>query len=158
MVKGRKMALRTKETIFAARARSLSKAAPDPPWTTLRTGHPMLMSTRSAPCPSTILAASAMVSGREPKICTARGRSSGQLRNSRWVAFWLRTSPSALIISVQTSAHPCSLARSRKGRSEIPERGARRRGLASDRDPIFNGCPHSTVKENLPFPIDGHES
>ena len=57
---------------------SASSVQPAPVLVTLRTGQPMLMSTRSAPASTTMRAASASSGGSEPKICTASGRSSAR--------------------------------------------------------------------------------
>jgi hypothetical protein len=46
------------------------------------------------------------------------------------------------------------LAKSLKGRLEIPERGARRRGLERVREPIFKVAVFSTIKKNLTLPVD----
>src|SRR5207244_3374425 len=59
-----------------ARRGSSSSVAPAPVFVTLLTGHPKLMSTRSAPAASTIRAASAMTVGSEPNIWIASGCSS----------------------------------------------------------------------------------
>ncbi len=70
----------TADTIRQARSGSSSRVAPAPVFVTFLTGQPKLMSTRSAPASSTIRAASAIVSGSEPKIWTARGCSSDAMR------------------------------------------------------------------------------
>ena len=59
---------------------SSSSVAPAPVFVTFRTGQPKLMSTMSAPAASTIRAASAIVSGLEPKIWIASGCSSEATR------------------------------------------------------------------------------
>ena len=50
-----------------------------PVFTTFFTGHPILMSTISAPASTTILAAAAITPGSYPNIWTAKGLSSGWL-------------------------------------------------------------------------------
>jgi hypothetical protein len=49
------------------------------------------------------------------------------------------------------------LARSLKGRLEIPDRGARTRGLDRLRDPILRGGSFSTIKDDSPIPVNGHD-
>ena len=59
------------------------RAAPSPLFTTLPTGQPMLMSSRSAPLASmAIWAASAMQGISLPKIWAAKGLSPGKGRSS----------------------------------------------------------------------------
>ncbi len=71
----------------AAFSGSFIRAAPSPEETTLPTGQPMLMSSRSAPLASTaICAASAMQGISLPKIWAAKGRSPGKGRSS-WRLF-----------------------------------------------------------------------
>ena len=79
-VTGTETAPATAATTAEARAGSSSIVAPAPVFVTFLTGQPKLMSTRSAPASSTMRAASAITAGSEPKICTARGRSSGAIR------------------------------------------------------------------------------
>ena len=79
-VTGTSTASATAETIRQARSASSSSVAPAPVFVTLRTGQPKFTSTMSAPASSTIRAASAITSGSEPKICTASGRSSAEIR------------------------------------------------------------------------------
>ena len=79
----------------------------------------------SAPEDSTLAAASAMMVGFDPNICTDKGFSAGRLSINRSVLLDLLTSPWALIISEQTNAQPASFASSRKGRLVIPASGAR---------------------------------
>ncbi len=79
-VTGTDTASATAETILQARSGSSSSVAPAPVLVTFRTGQPKFTSTMSAPASSTIRAASAMTPGSEPKICTASGRSSGEMR------------------------------------------------------------------------------
>ena len=89
------------------------------------TGQPIFTSTMSAPMPSTIRAASAIVAGSPPKICTETGRSS-----SVYSAYWSvrsipRTMPSLLTISVTTRPQPpCRFTRRRKLVSVMPAIGA----------------------------------
>ena len=64
------------------------------------------MSTMSAPAASTIRAASAISSGSEPKICTARGCSSAAMRRYPSVRSFPWCSPAQLTISEQTSPAP----------------------------------------------------
>ena len=77
---GTETASATAETTRAGALGSSSSVAPAPVFVTFFTGQPKLMSTRSAPASSTIRAASAITSGSEPKICTASGRSSAEIR------------------------------------------------------------------------------
>ena len=77
---GTSTASATDETMRQASSGSSSSVAPAPVFVTLRTGQPKLMSTRSAPAASTMRAASAIVSGFEPKIWIASGCSSDATR------------------------------------------------------------------------------
>ena len=79
-VTGTETASATAEITRQARSWSSSSVAPAPVLVTFFTGQPKLTSTRSAPASSTIRAASAITSGSEPKICTASGRSSAEIR------------------------------------------------------------------------------
>jgi hypothetical protein len=80
-VTGTSTAPATASTMRAACAPpSASSVQPAPVFVTLRTGQPMLMSTRSAPAATTMRAASASSGGSDPKICTASGRSSEAMR------------------------------------------------------------------------------
>jgi hypothetical protein len=67
-VTGTSTALATESTIRQARSGSSSSVAPAPVLVTFRTGQPKLMSTTSAPASATIVAASAISAGSEPKI------------------------------------------------------------------------------------------
>ena len=63
---------------------SRMSADPASPFTTLRTGQPMLMSMIAAPCCSTSLAASAICAGSQPTSCIDTGSSIGCQ-----AAFWM---------------------------------------------------------------------
>ena len=73
-----------RRTISESRGTSESSAAPARRFTTLRTGQPMLMSTRSGRCGSgrshSTRVASAITPGSEPKSWMPIGRSCG----SKW--------------------------------------------------------------------------
>ena len=85
----------------------------------------MLMSTMSAPMPSTIRAASAIFAGSPPKIWIETGRSSSVYSAYSSVLSMPRTRPSELTISVTTSPHPpCRLTRRRNAVSVMPAIGA----------------------------------
>src|SRR5436190_539867 len=66
----------------------------------------MLTSTMSAPIPSTMRAASAIVTGSPPKIWIDTGRSSSVKSAYSRVRSMPRTSPSELTISLTTSPQP----------------------------------------------------
>ena len=85
MVSGIRMAARTAFNIFSVSTGVFMSAAPEPVFRIFLTEQPQLMSTISAPEASTIFAASAMIAGSEPKICTDSGFSSGELSSSRIV-------------------------------------------------------------------------
>src|SRR5688572_26069314 len=102
------------------------------------TGHPILMSTMSAPIPSTICAASAILTGSPPKIWIETGRSSSVYSAYSSVRSIPRTSPSLLTISVTTRPQPpCRLTRRRNAVSVIPAIGATTIGDSSGTVPIF---------------------
>ncbi len=101
------------------------RSAPAPGPTICFAGHPILMSIASAPADSDLWAASAKISAFEPKSWTETGCSpSSILKND----FPFRNNPSALTISVKAKLQPCSLAICRKGKSVIPDIGARKIG------------------------------
>src|SRR5207249_1307018 len=83
-----------------------SSVAPAPVFVTFFTGHPKLMSTRSAPAASTIRAASAITAGSEPKIWIASGCSSVATRRYPSVRSFRCSIPAQLTISEQTSPAP----------------------------------------------------
>ena len=85
-----------------------------------------MMSMRVAPSSWQMMAASAMISGFEPKICTPTGCSSFRVDTIERVFLFLKTRPLDEIISVKTSSAPHILAVRLKGKSVIPARGARR--------------------------------
>ena len=88
------------------------RSAPAPGPTICFAGHPILMSIASTPTDSAIWAASAKVSGFEPKSWTETGCSpSPILKNDSP----FRNNPSALTISVKAKLQPYSLAICRKG-------------------------------------------
>ena len=66
-------------TSRAVLSNSVIIAEPPPTRQTLRTGHPMLMSTEATPSDSSSTAASRISSGTEPNSCTASGWSAGQV-------------------------------------------------------------------------------
>src|SRR6185503_8521162 len=102
------------------------------------TGQPMLMSTMSAPMPSTICAASAIFTGSPPKIWIETGRSSSVYSAYSSVRSIPRTSPSELTISVTTRPHPPRrLTRRRKAVSVMPAIGASANGWSRLTAPIF---------------------
>src|SRR5262245_25593414 len=102
------------------------------------TGQPMLTSTMSAPMPSTICAAAAILAGSPPKICTAIGRSSSVYSAYSSVRSIPRTSPSELTISVTTRPQPpCRLTSRRNAVSVMPAMGATPRAGSMGRGPIF---------------------
>src|SRR5262245_49775241 len=102
------------------------------------TGHPMLTSTMSAPIPSTICAAAAILSGSPPKIWIETGRSSSVYSAYSSVRSMPRTSPSALTISVTTSPQPpCRLTSRRNAVSVMPAICAIAYGDGRETDPIF---------------------
>ena len=105
-VTGTETASATAEITRQARSGSSSSVAPAPVFVTFLTGQPKLTSTRSAPASSTIRAASAITSGSEPKICTASGRSSAEIRRYPSVRSlpWCR--PAQLTISEHTRPAP----------------------------------------------------
>ena len=70
----------TASTIRHAWSGSSSSEAPAPVFVTFLTGQPKFMSTMSAPAASTILAASAITTGSDPKIWIASGCSSEATR------------------------------------------------------------------------------
>ena len=71
-----------------------------------------------------LAAISAIMSGSEPKSCTAAGRSSGSICSSSLVFRLLYRTAFALTISVTTQPAPCSRHSTRKGRSVTPAMGA----------------------------------
>jgi len=83
-VTGIEVAAAMRSTMAAMRGTSCSNAAPAQRFTTLRTGQPMLMSTRSGRRSSgsshSTRVASAMVAGSEPNSWIPIGRSSGAKR------------------------------------------------------------------------------
>jgi hypothetical protein len=96
------------------------------------------MSTMSAPMPSTICAAAAILAGSPPKIWIETGRSSSVYSAYSSVRSMPRTSPSELTISVTTSPHPPRRFTSRrKAVSVIPAIGASANGGARSIEPIF---------------------
>ncbi len=102
------------------------------------TGQPMLMSTMSAPMPSTIWAASAIFCGSPPKIWMETGRSSSVYSAYSSVRSMPRTSPSELTISVTTRPQPPRrLTSLRKAVSVMPAIGASANGCARSIVPIF---------------------
>lgn len=117
--------LRTSSTV----APVVSHRSDDPPpvLTTLRTGHPMLMSTLSASWRSTShLAAPAISSAFDPKICTAIGRSAGSVASRSIVRLTSSRMARALTRSVvQRPTPPTSRMDSRNGRFVYPASGAR---------------------------------
>src|SRR5437867_4044054 len=96
----------TAPTMRAARSGSSSSVAPAPVFVTFFTGHPKLMSTRSAPAASTIRAASAITAGSEPKIWIASGCSSVATRRYPSVRSFRCSIPAQLTISEQTRPAP----------------------------------------------------
>ena len=102
------------------------------------TGQPMLTSTMSAPMPSTICAALAMVSGSPPKIWIEIGRSSSVYSAYSSVRSIPRTSPSELTISVTTRPQPpWRLTSRRNAVSVMPAIGATANGDGRVTLPIF---------------------
>src|SRR4051812_5823199 len=102
------------------------------------TGHPMLMSTISAPMLSTTCAAAAILSGSPPKIWIETGRSSSVYSAYSRVRSIPRTRPSDETISVTTRPQPpWRLTRRRNAVSVIPAIGATTNGDGSVTLPIF---------------------
>src|SRR3954467_6108774 len=102
------------------------------------TGQPMLMSTISAPMPSTICAAAAIFSGSPPKIWMETGRSSSVYSAYSRVRSIPRTRPSEETISVTTRPQPpWRLTRRRNAVSVMPAIGATTNGDGSVTLPIF---------------------
>jgi hypothetical protein len=93
-----------RRTMVATRDTSESSAAPARRFTTLRTGQPMLMSTRSGRCSAgrshSRRVASAITPGSEPKSWMPIGRSHGSNAQYSRVARLPRVRPSAETISV----------------------------------------------------------
>ncbi len=88
------------------------RSTPAPGSTTCFAGQPILISIASAPMESAIRAASAKISGFEPKSWTETGCSpSLSFKND----FPFRSNPSALTISAKAKLQPCSLATCRNG-------------------------------------------
>src|SRR3954454_22635722 len=101
------------------------------------TGQPMLMSTISAPMPSTICAAAAIFSGSPPKIWMETGRSSSVYSAYSRVRSIPRTRPSEETISVTTRPQPpWRLTRRRNAVSVMPAIGAIANGEGSVTGPI----------------------
>src|ERR1051326_2262321 len=97
----------------------------------------MLTSTMSAPMPSTICAAAAILSGSPPKIWMETGRSSSVYSAYSSVRSMPRTRPSELTISVTTSPQPpLRLTRRRNAVSVMPAIGAMAYGDSSATLPI----------------------
>ncbi len=106
------------------------------------TGQPMFTSTMSAPMPSTICAAAAIVAGSPPKIWIETGRSSSVYSAYSSVRSIPRTSPSELTISVTTRPHPPFRFTSlRKAVSVMPAIGARANGGDRSMEPTFIYSP-----------------
>src|SRR4051794_24487414 len=100
----------------------------------------MFTSTMSAPIPSTICAAAAILPGSPPKIWIETGRSSSVYSAYSSVRSMPRTSPSELTISLTTRPQPpWRLTSRRKAVSVIPAIGATPRAGSTGRAPIFIG-------------------
>ena len=133
---GRSTASAIAATMRHARSGSSSSVAPAPVFVTFLTGQPKLTSTMSAPAAATIFAASAIVSGFEPKSWIASGCSSEATRRYPSV-FSLRCSiPAQETISEQTSPapnrRPCRL----NACTLTPAIGARTRRVGTSTVPI----------------------
>ena len=98
---------------------------------TFLTGQPKLMSTKFAPWPTAMRAASAIAAGSHPANCTALGPPQPSTSAMRSVALFSRTMAQDAIISDTTRPAPCCLARRRNGRSVTPDMGARMTGTSS---------------------------
>src|SRR6185503_20911138 len=105
------------------------------------TGHPMFTSTMSAPIPSTICAAAAILSGSPPKIWIETGRSSSVYSAYSSVRSMPRTRPSDETISVTTRPQPpWRFTRRRNAVSVIPAIGATTNGDERATFPMFIGA------------------
>src|SRR5690606_5244314 len=107
----------------------LSRRQPAPHLAILETEQPMLMSIASGLEAATIAAASRIMTGSAPKICTATGRSSSQ-NHASWRVFSCDFSPpitSALdeTSSLQLIPAPYLRQRRRNGEEVTPAIGAR---------------------------------
>ena len=111
-------------TILPTSTGSFIRAEPSPLLTTFGTGHPILTSIISNSLSESLFAISAMISGSEPKSCNASGLSSGTVFIRSSVFLLLYSTALALTISVHISPQPCSLHKSRNGRSVTPAIGA----------------------------------
>ncbi len=94
------------------------------PTATFFTGQPKLISTRSAPSPTAMRAASAIAWGSHPASCTAFGPPPPHTSAMRSVLRFSRTIAQDAIISDTTMAPPCSRTSRRNGRSVTPDIGA----------------------------------
>ena len=83
-------------------------ATPAPVRMIFFTGHPMLMSSTSAPWSRAILAASAMFVGSAPNSCTTSTRSPSARAMRGTTVSGARSRASLETISVTAQAHPCS--------------------------------------------------
>src|SRR5918997_3755432 len=122
---GRPLPSPAARAIATALSGSSRRAAPAPVLQTLRTGHPMFRSIRSAPASATTAAASRITSASWPKSWIDTGCSSGWIRrNSRTVRSLPCLIPKLDAISETARPAPCRLACRRTNQFPMPARGA----------------------------------
>ncbi len=136
-VTGTPAAATTRARIARTSGSSCISAEPAARLQTFLAGQPKLISMIWAPSSTLRMAASAIIPGSPPAICTMRGSGS-----SRWISrfrdldvFHSRTSD--VTISVAAIAAPMLLQRLRNGRSVTPAIGASASGAARVNGPIF---------------------
>ena len=136
IVRGTRIAFRRVRRISRAASGSRMRAAPWPLATIFATGQPMLRSIASAPPASSRRAASARISGSEPRSCIAIGCSSGRYRARAtvWPLPWTRARAS--ISSLVRRPAPHSRATSRNGALVTAAMGARRRSSGLTRPSV----------------------
>ena len=141
----------------AAQAARHSAAPAGRPLAPFMAGPPQMMSIRSAPRPTAILAASAIAAGSQPASWTAFGPSALTWA-MRKVAAFSRTIAQDAIISDTTSPAPRLRASLRNGRSVTPDIGARMTGQSSVREPLaigfrVGGLPSRCGKKSKPCSV-----
>ncbi len=115
------------------------------PTATFLTGHPKLISIRSAPRSTAIRAASAMASGSHPASCTAFGPPASATSAMRRVVSFSRTIAHEAIISETTRPAPSLRTNRRNGRSVTPDMGARITGVSRTTPPRSMGRSRGCV-------------
>ena len=114
-----------------ARAGFLMSAAPQPLFSTARSGQPILISTPSNPMSAIILAAFSICSGTDVKSCATIGRSFSPYKNFFSNFFFpsggASTNPSAEVNSVNITSGPPR----QPGRGTFPSRAMSARNAAS---------------------------